>query len=128
MSIEEKVKGLILEKYGNMVTFANRIEMPAATLSTIMKRGLRNASVTSVIKICQELDISADELANDRIVFNHPEDIKDVTKLISYMKINASTYGLTLDEMPLSASETNAIMDALDLCINFIRRQRDEKS
>ena len=68
MTIEEKLKSLIIEKYGNMVNFCKEIDMANSTLATIMKSGVHKANITSIIKICKALGISADELANDRIV------------------------------------------------------------
>ena len=124
MTIEEKLKSMILEKYGSMMEFSKHIGMPNPTLASIMSRGIHNASIQNIIKICKELDISADELANNRIVPNHHDDIREVSDLLSYMKMNISTYSLTLDGKPLSEAENEALMDALELCVEFIRRQR----
>ena len=124
MTIEEKLKSLIIEKYGTVSSFTSSVGMPNSTFATIMKKGIHNASIQSVIKICKELDISADELANDRIVFNDHKDIREVSNLVSIMRMNISTYDLTLDGKPLSEAENEALMDALELCVEFIRRQR----
>ena len=42
--------------------------MPNSTLDNIFRRGVLNSSVTNIIKICNALEISADELADGKIV------------------------------------------------------------
>ena len=68
MTTEDKLKNLIVCKYGSMVNFSKEIDMANSTLATIMKNGIHKASVNNVIKICQALGISADELAHDKII------------------------------------------------------------
>ena len=67
--IEEKIKEIIKDKYGSVKRFAEKIEVPYTTIDTILKRGLLNSNVLNVIKICNELEINVDELANGKVVF-----------------------------------------------------------
>lgn len=60
MNIENELRNLILEKYGTLVEFCKKIDIPTSTLYSIFNRGLNNANITSVITICKELGISAD--------------------------------------------------------------------
>lgn len=66
--IENKVKELIVEKYGSVKRFAEKIKVPYTTIDTILKRGLLKSNVLNVIKICNELNIDINELANDKVV------------------------------------------------------------
>ena len=66
--IENKIKDMILEKYGSIRRFANKIQVPYTTIDTIFKRGILKANVLTVIKICNELDIDINELANNKVV------------------------------------------------------------
>ena len=68
MTVEDALKGLILERYGTMAAFSQVVDMSPSTLHTIFLRGLPNANVTNIIKICKTLNISTDELAEGRIV------------------------------------------------------------
>ena len=68
MSIEIELKELILSRYKSVRDFAISIEMPYSTLDSIFKRGVSNASITNIIKICETLSISADDLARGKIV------------------------------------------------------------
>lgn len=69
MTIEDRLKELILSKYKSIREFTTDIDIPYSTLDTILKRGIRKANVDNIIKICESLNISADSLANGEIVF-----------------------------------------------------------
>lgn len=60
--IEEKVKNEILKKYGSVRQFAKKIDMPYTTLDTMLKRGLKNANVVNVLKVCNALELDVDDL------------------------------------------------------------------
>lgn len=68
MTIEQELKALIVKRYGSAKNFAHEINMPNSTLDNIFRRGVLNSSVTNIIKICNALEISADELADGKIV------------------------------------------------------------
>lgn len=72
MSIEEELKAAILSAHGSLREFAVSIDMPYSTLDSIFKRGLENASIRSIVKICDALEISADALAEGKIVPRRP--------------------------------------------------------
>lgn len=60
--IESNLKNLILERYGSLKAFSDHIGMPYTTLDSIFKRGLQKANVNNVVKICDALEISIDNL------------------------------------------------------------------
>lgn len=68
MSVEEKLKQLILDRYKSVREFTQRINMSYSTLDSILKRGVANSSINNVVKICRALDISADALADGKII------------------------------------------------------------
>ncbi|HHY42538.1 MAG TPA: helix-turn-helix transcriptional regulator [Thermoanaerobacterales bacterium] len=68
MKRAEIVKKLIKETGLSLKAFAEKANIPYTTLYSILERGVGNASVDNVIKICRALNISVDELqdmAND---------------------------------------------------------------
>lgn len=69
--IEEKIKAIILNNYGSVKNFSNKIKVPYTTIDTILKRGILKSNVLNVIKICKELNIDVDELINEQIVFKN---------------------------------------------------------
>ena len=66
--MENKIKELIIEKYGSVKRFAEKVNVPYTTIDTILKRGLLNSNVLNVIKICNELNVDVNELANGKVV------------------------------------------------------------
>lgn len=70
MKVEERIKELILSKYKSLRDFINNsgIDMPYTTLDGILKRGVSNASISNILKLCKALNISADELSKGNIV------------------------------------------------------------
>lgn len=67
--IENKVKNIIIKEYGSVRRFAEKVGIPYTTIDTILKRGFMNSNVSNVIKICNELEIDVNELANNKVVF-----------------------------------------------------------
>ena len=62
MRREDIIKKLISEKGMSLKSFAKSIDMPYSTFYSILKRGLSQAAVDNVIKICKGLDITVEEL------------------------------------------------------------------
>lgn len=132
MSIEDRLKDLILERYGSMVEFSKEIDMANSTLATILNRGIHKASIGNIIKICKALDISADGLAMDKIVPNSKkqESIQtptDLEEIISITKLNITAYNITIEGEVLSKEEKKSLLDALELTVEFIKRQHKRK-
>ncbi len=67
MSVEEELKELIISRYKSLRQFSIEIDLPYTTLSGMLERGIGNAGIQKVIKICQALAIDTDALADGRI-------------------------------------------------------------
>lgn len=92
MTIEEKLRKLIIEKSGSVNKFSQECGLSQSTIATIFVRGVNNANARNIIKICKHLGISADELLEGRIVKSSISDLDDEinTKLLSeenYMRL-----------------------------------------
>ncbi len=64
----EIIRNLINEKASSMKAFAESIDLPYTTLRSMLERGIGNASVDNVLKVCKGLNITTDQLekmAND---------------------------------------------------------------
>lgn len=70
LSLEERLKDLILEKYGDMKTFAIKAGIPNSTLSSMFQRGIFNSTIGRVIQLTSALNISIDELVHGNIISN----------------------------------------------------------
>lgn len=66
--IENKIKEIIIQRYGSVKSFSAKIGVPYTTIDTILKRGLLKSNVLNVIKMCVELGIDVEELAKNKIV------------------------------------------------------------
>ena len=69
--LEEKLKKLIIEKYGSIRQFALKIDIPYTTIDSILKRGIDNSNVSNVLKMFKALNISADKsIENNELISN----------------------------------------------------------
>lgn len=58
----EIIKELIDKNYKSRRSFAEKVGIPPSTLASMLERGIGNASVDNVIKVCKGLGITTDEL------------------------------------------------------------------
>lgn len=122
MTIETKLREYICERYGTLSNFAQKIGMGKSTISMILSRGLNKASINNIIDICQELQISVDEIANGRIVPLIQTPMYDIEAKMQELKLAAS--GLALDGKQLTEAEIAVIFDSVENALNCIRRLR----
>lgn len=86
--IEEKLKELIINKFGSVLKFTQKFGIPYSTMTSLFSRGVNKTNINTILKVCQALNISADELANGRITFlqevEHPpiefEKLNEINK------------------------------------------------
>lgn len=81
MTIEEKLKALMIEKSGSVNKFAHDAGLSTSTVATMFTRGINNTNVNTIIKICQGLHISADELAKGNVAPVFEDPALDLSKL-----------------------------------------------
>lgn len=126
MNIEDRLKDLIIAKYGGIYPFAKAINIPNTTITTILKRGIHKAGIDNIIAICDALNISVDEIVQDRIVPATKSAVKplptDLELLMNYIKNNPQE--ITLDGIALSDSETNILLATVKSVIDIIKRTR----
>lgn len=103
--IEEDLKEFILSRYKSIRAFSQEINMPYSTLDSMFKRGLGNASITNVIRICDVLGISVDELSEGRI------SIKQEPKGISVKETDLLHKYRSVDDRGRQTIETVADME-----------------
>ena len=131
MTIEDKLKDLILKRYHSIREFTISIDMPYTTMDSIFRRGIGNSSVTNVIKICKALGISADGLADGEIVpvkkhtatlLNDTIEVKDI--LDDTKDILTHSGFITLDGKPLNKTDIESIIDAMDVGVEIAKRKK----
>ena len=132
MTIEERIKSYILSRYKSLREFVNTsgIDLPYSTVDGMLKRGIGNASIGNVIKLCHALGISTDELANGKIV--PAESVPkaempdlDLEKALRYMQNNYEDFEpLSIDGKLLSEDELDSFYFAIDTFIRFVELLR----
>lgn len=86
MTLEERIKALILTKYRSLRDFVNNsdIGIPYTTIDGMLKRGIFNASIQNVVSLCKTLEINVDELAKGNIVSTRDDDpVQKYAKILS---------------------------------------------
>ena len=127
MSIEEKLREYILSNYKSIREFVKVAGLPYTTMDGILKRGIANASIGNVLKICKALQISADELANERIVplsLDDSQNERDIESLIKFKRQNINECNLTLDQRKLTPDEYTFLLDGMEFTIKMIKKNR----
>ena len=81
---EDLLKEFILSKYKSIREFTNIIGMPYTTVDSLLKRGIKKASVDNVMKICSFLNISADALVDGRIEILNENSTKSINTLAAH--------------------------------------------
>lgn len=138
MTIEEELKNLILTRYNSLREFTIDIDMAYSTMDSIIRRGIQNATLTNVFKICKALNISADALERGEIVpvstktnsnsVKKDNRNKEITKIINETKrqlLNPDY--LLLDGKPIDADSVQSLVDAIDIGVEMIRRKNTKK-
>ena len=129
MSIEEKLKGLILSRYRSLREFTNVIDMPYQTMDSILKRGVDKASISNIIKICKALDISADELANGNLVpssLRHSTlEMTEIIDILDFVKVNLlERSDLTIEGTPADDSDLQLLSDGLTITTELLKKRK----
>lgn len=131
MSKEEKLKDYILQRYDSIREFTIHIGMSYSTVSSILKRGIDNASISNVVKICRALRISADALADGEIVPIINYQVETNNERLEINEVISQTANrlmlsdnVTLDGKPISKEGINSIVEAMDVGIELAKRKK----
>lgn len=129
ISIEEKLKELILTQYHSIREFSISAGIANSTLDSIMRRGIQNSNVSNVIKICNALHISVDALAEGKIlsvtIVKADTDVSapiKVENLVKDFKNYLLSHDVTLDGVPLTKESINEFIDFIDMGIELVKR------
>ena len=124
MKIEDELMELIVSRYGTIAAFVREVELPYSTFKSIMTRGIMNASIGNILKICSALNISADELANGKIVpVETKTEEKNIEDIVLDFKMRKPKE-IELDNEPLTSEELSLLSDSLEISIEMLRRRR----
>ena len=131
MTIEEKLKNMILEQYSSIREFTIKIDMAYSTLNSILTRGISNATLSNILKICDALHISADALADGRIEYTNRQnrqDATDIADILANTKQQLLTdHALMFNGKPADDEAIQSILDAMEVGMEIARRKAEKK-
>lgn len=130
MTIEEKLKNLILSRYHSIRDFTTYVGLPYTTLDSMFRRGVGNSSITNVLKVCKALGISMDALADGEIqpitrrvvVVKDAIDVEDVLEDTKDMFLHGGS--VNLDGKPINKDSLESIIDAIDIGVEMAKKKR----
>ena len=67
MTLEERLKALILSRYKSIREFVSTTDIPYSTVDAILRRGVMNSNANNIQKLCKALDLSADALLSGEL-------------------------------------------------------------
>ena len=126
MTIEKKLKELVLSRYNSMKDFADKCGIKYNTVMSIFSRGVNKASVLHIIKICQTLGIDTEALGRGLIIFVDKKDqeYQKIEILKSQFEFLMNEGLITLEDEPLSEDEKYFLLDAIEINLELLRRKR----
>ncbi len=125
MTIEEMLKEYILERYRSLLDFTQKAGIPYGTMQGVLKRGINNSSVQTIIKICQALGISTDALAYGKIEpIETAKPIKAIEDILGDVSRCMKNNDVTLDGIMMTDAEKKAIQISLQTALEIVRNGR----
>jgi len=130
MTIEERLRGLILSRFPTVKDFAAEAGINYSTMLTVFKRGLDNTGISNIQKICQTLGITMEGLCNDRIEFCKPQpaNVTDFRSHQNRLLLCLMEQTVTIDDVPLTQDEALLVDDFLTAAADTIRRRREREA
>lgn len=135
MTTETQLKNLILSRYRSIREFTIAVDIPYTTIDSIFRRGIGNSSVSTIIKICKALGISADELAEGRLTpvserrLSRRETSREIQDQLNRFKMElASMENLTLEGEPVDGDTLEAISQGIDVSYETVRRYNKNRN
>lgn len=127
MSIESALKNLIIEKYGSILAFSRVCEVPNSTINSFLTRGIGTATLSNILKVCNTLHISADELSKGRIVSNFTiKDNKsiDIVDILADAKSQLlNNEALMFNGKPADEESIQSILSAMEVGIALANKK-----
>ena len=129
ITIEEKLKELILTRYHSIREFTIETGIAYSTVDSILKRGVQNSNVSNIIKICNTLHISVDALAEGKIITVTIVDNNEITPapldiedMIRDFKSYLISHKITLEGKLLTKESICEFNDFMDMGIELVKR------
>lgn len=129
-SIEEQLKQHIKDNYGSVRAFVLDKGLIYANVDSILRRGIKNATWNNVKTLCEALDISADELAEGRIMPAAKDaSIMQLENLVDAMKQQILTAsGLILSGQLATDADVQLFCRLLDASLSVTVQMKEDQA
>ena len=128
MTIETKVKEMVLSRYPSVRNFAEACGIKYSTMLAVFSRGFDNTGIENLRKICRVLGITMDGLARGVIEpVTVPENAIVLSHQQSRLLLLMLENDVYIDEQPVTKEEALLIDDQITAAIEIIRRQRKRR-
>lgn len=125
MTIEERLKEYILSRFGTIKDFSRKCGLPYGTVIAILRRGIANSTLDNVLTMCRVLGISADELAEGRIVLiSDTETPLQSTDLVPAIREMIATGDYTIGGKEITGDDVETLTSALEIAVAMIKRRK----
>ena len=132
MDKTEYIKELIKNTGLNLKSFAERSGIPYTTLRSMLERGVENASVNNVIKVCRALNICVESLYeqcnNIQLTKEEKQLLDDYNKLNDLGKKEANKRVSELTEISKYTLDTNTYKEQTTIAAHDDDLTLDEKA
>ena len=116
MTTEEKLRAHIIHEFGSLLRFTKESGIAYGTLQGVLNRGVQQSSITVMIRICQFLHISLDDLIQGNIVPSSDSEPIEMSSIFGR--------SVALDGITLSQPEMDILRDCIETASAIIRRKR----
>ena len=131
MSVEEKLKDLIIERYHSVREFSRVTDIAYSTIQSMLTRGVTNTNVSTVIKVCQIFGISVDALADGEIAtYNYARDPSTVNVTVEINKLKtrlSSAKHIIIDGKEIDIEFVEPIIETIDVGMKLSRHSINKK-
>ena len=125
MTIEQKLKDYIIEKYGSVRQFVIQNDLVYGSVDSILRRGIRNATWDNVKATCNALKIDVDALADGEIVpafRGMTDEYINICALTNSIKDDTKSF--IIDGKQLTSAERAMLLTGLETAVTVIRSFR----
>lgn len=125
MSIEERLKEYILTRYDSVTEFCLKSGIASSTIFTVFKRGIKNTSTNTIIKICNALSLDVTALSDGKIVEIYASDKIEKPVDISRILVEIEESRLTYRGIELNDQQKRMIAYATKIALNMALKDFD---
>ena len=124
MTLESQLKDVILHRYKSIREFASTANIPYSTIDSVLKRGIMNSGVSTVIRIFSLLDLDVESIETGILYEKKDEDEKspsqadakpgeDDSLLMEYIRKGLVSFGFLREGQDFTDCQAEVVLATL---------------